>query len=332
MRRIIAGLLACLVPPVAGAGLPADNLAAAAAYSALHGEHSILVWENGRTVYERTSAQGKPPPRIYSITKSLVSIGVFRNALAGGLSIGQPAVYPVVRGVALADLMNQTSGLAGASDEFYSAGLKDKQPVLRALKRGGGGAFVYGPSHWEVLAEEIRLHRGTSLERWLGEFVPGARPDILARWRRDDRGALLFSTGARMNARELLSAGREVLRGMGDGRGRWPAEVRSLLSTGTSANAMYALGFWLNRGAAESGAREIAVESSLGNPRGSDYWRGGCLSKSAPPDLLAMIGTRGQRVYVVPSLGIVAIRLGAGPGFSDAGFLRRLFANGKVSG
>jgi hypothetical protein len=38
-----------------------------------------------------------------------------------------------------------------------------------------------------------------------------------------------------------------------------------------------------------------------------------------------MIGTRGQRVYVVPSRRLVVIRQGDGRGFSDAEFLRRIF-------
>jgi len=295
----------------------------AAAYSAAHGETSLLVWRGGRVVYER-GGRGAVPPRVFSITKSLVSIGVFRDAKAGGLSLGQLAGHGAARGVSLADLLNQTSGLAPAQREFYSEGLKNKEPVLRRLKRtGDGGTFVYGPSHWEVLAEEIRLRRGTSLEGWLRKFVPGADSAAVARWRRDEAGRLFFSTGARMNARDLLPAGREVLSGMG--RGRWPSEVRSLLATGTGANRMYALGFWLNRGVGVEGAREIAVESALGTAHDPGFWRSGCLSCVAPADLLAMIGTRGQRVYIVPSRDLVVIRLGSGRGFSDAEFLRRLF-------
>jgi hypothetical protein len=38
-----------------------------------------------------------------------------------------------------------------------------------------------------------------------------------------------------------------------------------------------------------------------------------------------MIGTRGQRVYVVPSRNLVVVRQGDGRGFSDAEFLRQLF-------
>lgn len=314
---------AVAVATVARAGAGEERIEQAAAYSAAHGEVALLIWRGGRVVYERGDRNGLPS-RVFSITKSLVSIGVFRDAKSGGLSLGQAAGHEAARGASLADLLNQTSGLPAAHREFYAQGLKDKEPVLQRLKRSGGGpAFVYGPSHWEVLAEEIGLRRGMTLEGWLRKFVPGANPAAVARWRRDDRGKLFFSTGARMEARDLLPAGREVVFGMA--RARWPAEVRALLSSGTAANRMYALGFWLNRGARGSGAREVAVESALGRDHGADFWRGGCLSRKAPADLLAMIGTRGQRVYIVPAQDLVVIRLGTGRGFSDAEFLRRLF-------
>jgi CubicO group peptidase (beta-lactamase class C family) len=321
MRRMLLALWCAACAAQAGTGL--QGLPKAAEYSASRGETSLLVWQNGRTVYERVR-QPDLPQRIFSITKSLVSIGIFRDAKTGGLSLAQPARHRAAQGVALSDLLNQVSGLPAMAREFYSQGLKDKGPLLGRLRvNGNGGAFVYGPSHWEVLAEEIREQRGPSVDRWVRKFVPGARSEALARWTRDDKGRLFFSTGARMQASDLVPAGREVIEGVQ--RGKWPAEVRTMLSRGTEANRMYALGFWLNRGAAEAGAREIDVEASLGRNRPAEFWRSGCLSRSAPSDLLAMIGTRGQRVYVVPSQNLVVVRQGEGSGFSDAEFLRRLF-------
>lgn len=323
--RVLFALCMSLAAACAAQALESANLQRAADYSAARGEHALLVWEKGRVVYERSSAENARHPRVFSLTKSLVSIGVFRDAQAGGLSLGQRAGHGAARGISLADLLNQTSGLSPASHEFYTKGMEDKQGVLRKLKRGDGGTFVYGPSHWEVLAEEIRLSRGSPLESWLRRFVPGARPDVVARWRRDGKGTLFFSTGARMSARDLLPAGREILKGMG--RASWPAEVRALLSSGTHANRMYALGFWLNRGASGAGAREIDVESSLGEPRGAQFWQDACLSHRAPVDLLAMVGSGGQRVYVVPSKDLIVIRLGGGASFSDSEFLGRLFGS-----
>jgi hypothetical protein len=98
-----------------------------------------------------------------------------------------------------------------------------------------------------------------------------------------------------------------------------------MLSQGTQANRMYALGFWLNRGSSFPEAREIDVESSLGRNQSAAFWSNACLCREAPSDLLAMIGTRGQRVYVVPSRNLVVVRQGDGRGFSDAEFLRQLF-------
>ena len=317
---VFSCLLAVSFAP-AFAGLPE-----AAAYSAAHGEKALIVTERGRVLLERGPALLQTP-RIFSITKSLVSIGVFRDALAGGLSLGQFVSRGPARGVQLADLLNQTSGLEPMSGAFYSEGLKDKGKVLQRLEAPRPDKeFVYGASHWEVLAEEILLVRGTPLSAWVQRFIPGTKPEILGRWRRDGRGRMFFSTGARMSARELLPAGQEVLKGMGRGPGKWPSAVKSLLSSGTGQNGMYALGFWLNRNAASGDAREIDVEDSLDPPPPARFWRNGCLSRSAPPDLLAMIGTGGQRVYIVPSRQLVIIRLAGGGAFSDAEFLGRYFA------
>lgn len=303
------------------AALDRGHLERAAEYSAKYRETSLLVWEKGRVIYERRAHIATP--RVFSITKSLVSMGVFRDMAGKGPSLNH-VVCGSFQGVALADLLNQTSGLPSASQEFYGAGLHDKQRVLRKLKSNGmRGTFVYGPSHWEVLGEEIRLHRGKSAVDWVRRFVPGATPSVVARWRRDDQGILFFSTGARMSAQELLPAGREVLRGVK--KNQWPPEVLSLLKNGAAANRMYALGFWLNRQKADAGARAVEVESVLGRPNSADFWKHKCLSLAAPPDLLAMIGTAGQRVYVAPSQNLIVIRLGERPGFSDAEFLGRLF-------
>jgi len=306
-------------------GIASADLLDAAAYSAAHGEKALVVSDRGRVVFERGSGLVQTP-RIFSITKSLVSIGIFRDAVSGGLSLGRPVSFTPASGARLADLLNQVSGLEPMSAEFYSEGLEDKQRVLGALKpaRRSRG-FLYGAAHWEVLAEEIVLVKGTPLEAWIRRFVPGAGPEVLARWRRDGRGRIFLSTGARMSARELLPATREVLAGMGKGPGRWPSEVRSLLESGTRQNEMYALGFWLNRSASLGDAREINVEDSLDPPPPAGFWRRGCLASSAPSDLLAMIGTGGQRVYIVPSKGLAIIRFGSGATFSDAEFLNRYF-------
>jgi CubicO group peptidase (beta-lactamase class C family) len=318
MRMLAAVVLATTIVAAPARELPdAAALERAAAVSARHGETALLVWCRGRTLLERGDGAA---PRVFSVTKSLVAIGVMRS----GAAISQPVANAAARGVALADLLNQTSGLPSAQSAFYTRGLKDKESVLRGLRREGSSLrFVYGPSHWEVLEAEVMQRTGNPAAEWLRRFVPGVAGALESRWRRDDAGRPFFSTGARLQVRELLPAAREVLRGIG--RGRWSAEARRLLASGTAANRMYALGFWLNRGAGQSGAREIPVEDVIGQERDPSFWRDGCLSRVAPDDLVAMVGTRGQRVYVVPSLDLIVIRQGLGAGFSDASFLSALF-------
>jgi len=41
--------------------------------------------------------------------------------------------------------------------------------------------------------------------------------------------------------------------------------------------------------------------------------------------MIAMVGSRGQRVYVSPSRKLVIVRLGSQAGFRDPDFLRRFF-------
>jgi hypothetical protein len=55
-----------------------------------------------------------------------------------------------------------------------------------------------------------------------------------------------------------------------------------------------------------------------------DGWGRACLSKAAPPDLLATVGSWNQRVYVSPSLDLVVVRQGGGTEFSDRDFLALL--------
>lgn len=140
MRRMLLALWCAACAAQAGTGL--QGLPKAAEYSASRGETSLLVWQNGRTVYERVR-QPDLPQRIFSITKSLVSIGIFRDAKTGGLSLAQPARHRAAQGVALSDLLNQVSGLPAMAREFYSQGLKDKGPLLGRLRVNGNLSLIH---------------------------------------------------------------------------------------------------------------------------------------------------------------------------------------------
>ena len=115
----------------------------------------------------------------------------------------------------------------------------------------------------------------------------------------------------------MLAGGKPVLRGS-----------LSEATRGSSANPMFALGFWNNRLAGSPGSREVDPEEVLELKWFRQNWRGTCLSHSAPSDLIASIGSGGQRQYVIPSMNLIVVRQGYMTKFSDGVFLRLLFGRG----
>ena len=101
-----------------------------------------------------------------------------------------------------------------------------------------------------------------------------------------------------------------------------PLGTASRKSRGSSANRAYSLGWWNNRAA--PGGREIDFEAALTPKWSAQNWNNVTLCRDAPPDLVASIGSRDQRLYVIPSLQLVVVRHGDGGSFSDARFLRLL--------
>ena len=56
-------------------------------------------------------------------------------------------------------------------------------------------------------------------------------------------------------------------------------------------------------------------------------WRGTCICRDAPTDLVAAIGSGYQRLFVVPSLDLIIVRQGVNAKFSDGDFLRIILAH-----
>jgi Beta-lactamase class C and other penicillin binding proteins len=304
----------------------------AARYSARHGESALLVWKNGRIVFER-QANGGADANIFSITKSLAALGALQAVARGDLRLDErvsdtlPAwrADPRKKHITVRQLLAQTSGLAPGYEELYGRAVRDKNAAALKLPAVAdpGARFVYGPSHYEALAALAARHNPPPVASWLRLPLTGLRP---ANVRRDGLGQPYFSAGARLTARQLLELGQFVRR-----RGRVvifpviPPRLLQEATTGSPANAMYGLGFWLNRNAGRAGVTERDVEEAIGAGLSPAQWKSSCLSREAPPDLVAMVGSRGQRVYVIPSRREIIVRLGHAPGFRDPDFLRAFY-------
>jgi hypothetical protein len=70
----------------------------------------------------------------------------------------------------------------------------------------------------------------------------------------------------------------------------------------------------------------VDAEAMLDKKWSQQSWRNACLSRAAPADLIACIGSYGQRLYIVPSMKLVIVRLAKDSKPNDAELLRLLFA------
>jgi hypothetical protein len=65
------------------------------------------------------------------------------------------------------------------------------------------------------------------------------------------------------------------------------------------------------------------MEKLLDLPWQSASWRSVCISKSAPADMVVGLGSHHQRLFIIPSMNALIVRLSSADSkFSDAYFLR----------
>jgi len=273
----------------------------------------------------------------FSITKSLAALAVVRATGEGWLEPDRPLgeVIPEWRAdprkcqVTVRMLVNQTAGFASGEAALYRGRIRDKGLAAIALPimDPPGERFRYGPASSEILAEVLRRklrQHGSSTEELLGELMRRIHvfsPD----WRKDEAGKFYLSTGAQFSVEDLGRLGQTVARlARGNNAAGLKAEVFQDFAAPRSANPMVAAGIWWNRHAEKPGAFPIEPERHLDKVHPPSFWNFACLANSIDPDWLAMVGSGGKRVYVLPSRDLVVARLGHSSCWNDGAFLRAI--------
>lgn len=315
----------------------ADELAfaAASAYSARHGGYALLVIERGKVRWEedRGGTLWAGGRRIFSGTKGFWILAALRAVQEGIFSLDTPVSEivtewrsdPAKREITVRELLNFTSGLEPAFF-LHTAQLPDRNTRALALPllARPGQAFLYGPASLQVFHEFFRrclLPRRETPTHFLETRV--LHPMGLGRQRylEDGSGNPLLATGFLLPPRQWAAIG-EVLVHQGAPIVR--PELMEEALRGSAVNPAFGMGFWNNRAAAWPAAREVNVEAMLSRPWRSQDWRNACLWRGGPPDLVAAIGSHGQRLYAIPSRGLIVVRQGFSDFFSDGDFLRLL--------
>jgi len=330
-------LAACA--PLAHAELERQALRDAADYSASRRGCSLLVVQHGQTLLEEypNGGDARLAHQIYSGTKAFFTLAVLVAAQDGLLRLDEPVANTISewRGssqrndITLRELMNFSDGL-DPSFHLHSDQVADRNALALRTPTVApiGTAFTYGPSHGQVLCEVLRRKLAARGEtpfgyvqhKVLNPLGIGAVP-----YRADAQGMPLVASGFQLTARQWSRFGLMMLgRGSIGRRELVPAKTFVQCWQGSRINPMFGLGFWLNTAATNPGARESDIENMLEKKWQEQDWHKRCICRSAPADLVAVVGSGYQRLFVIPSLELVIVRQGVNAKFSDAEFLRKI--------
>ncbi|MEP6699160.1 MAG: serine hydrolase domain-containing protein [Verrucomicrobiota bacterium] len=299
---------------------------AAAAYSTQQGGKSFLALQHGQILLEQNARE---PHKVYSGTKAFWNLAALAAAEDGLLNLDERVAetIPAWRNdarksqVTIRQLLDFSAGL----DPLFflhndDPGDRDRLAIDAPSVANPGASFIYGPSALQVFHQVLKekLHRESPTHylerRVLRPLGLGAQ-----RYLKDRADNPLLAAGWELSARQWSKLGELVLTG-----GAPVISSASLTQCwrGSSANRAYSLGWWNNRAA--PGGREFDFEDMLTLKWPRQNWRGACLCREAPSDLVACIGSGYQRLYVIPSLDLIVVRQSESGKFSDAHFLRLL--------
>lgn len=331
-------LLGLCASPVR-ADLTRQALRDAADYSAKRRGCSLLVLQHGKTLLEEYPNGGNPRKvhQIYSGTKAFFALATMVAAQERLLYLDEPVSHSITEWrsdsrrsqITLRQLLNFTDGLDPAF-HLHSDAVTDRNALaLRTpLVAGRGEAFTYGPSHGQVLCEVLRRKlatRGLTPYDYVRRKVLDPLDIGTVPYRADAKGMPLVASGFYLTARQWSKFGLLVLgRGTYSQRVLVPEPAFAQCFQGTRVNPMFGFGFWLNNYARNRGVSEPDIEDLLEKKWYDQEWHNRCICRNAPTDLVAVVGSGYQRLFVIPSLDLVIVRQGENAKFSDADFLRTL--------
>ncbi len=319
-------------PPPAAAKRPPEEMARyqlAAEYSAARSGHVLLILQAEEIVLE-AGQNGHPPREPHSLHSASESFWGLLAAAAdsdGLLDIDEPVSFtigefeaePWKRDMRIRQLLHLTSGLESGVRVLRrdrTPNLYERAIALEMVSRPGE-RFQYGPSHLFVFAEVLRRKlesRGADPLDYLKERILDRIGLAVADWDRDDAGNPDVAFGAKLSAREWAKFG--ILlgnRGVWQGRVSVASEAVEEVLQGSAASPAYGLGLWRNV------PRETPDASGTAAVRARTFYPDGL------PDMVVAAGVGNQRLYVIPSLDLVAVRFGGvDRRWRDQEFLARL--------
>jgi CubicO group peptidase (beta-lactamase class C family) len=336
--------------------------ARAAAYAASTDGQAVLVMHGGRVVYEQYMNGGAATKRsgLASGSKSFVGVAALAAVADGKLQLDRPvADYlsswradPRKSRITVRQLLSLESGLESGNPGTGCGG--PGKTWADAVNAGTfaepGAQFRYGPFPFIAGGAIIEQVTGEAFEAYLERRI--LKPlGIRVTWAvKCGDGKPQLAGGASMTARDWSVFGEFVrLDGQYNGRRILPPGAVRELYRPSGANPSYGMSWWL-AGATLQRNPAMGIEQADGAGAGGRGGRIGAIRRARaarggggarpvaerptwmPADLFMAAGMGKQRLYVIPSLELVIVRMGpivGGRTFTDLGFLEPLL-NSRV--
>lgn len=303
-----------------------ERAEAAARYSRKRGGLALLIVKEDAIAFEEAENgfDLRRAHHLWSGTKTFTCALAAAAEVDGRFTLGTEigAVLPLdARRASLTvrDLLSLTSGLSESpllTTDFLRAKpqIADKEAwTLREITavHDPGTRFRYAASAFAMFSAFARAALGEDPIEYLTRRVLEPIGYRSGGWVKDAAGHGWFSFGAYTSARSWARFGM-LLRDDGLFRGQQvlPGGLLSRCFEGSAAMPAYGLGIWLNRE-----ATQLWLPPAL---QGRFASKGPILLPGGPADLMAAAGYNDNRLYVIPSEGLVIVRFGKGdPSFED---------------
>ena len=306
-----AGAEPVAVPP-ASVDLDPGLVEQAVGYATARGALSVRVQRRGCLVATSgwDAATGSALLPAWSMTKSVVAVAVGRAAQLGLVSVDDPigrhlqVADPAKAALTIRHFLTQTSGLrmAWASDLLEAASADSVASVLaRPFEAVPGTTYNYAQTAVTVLVAVVEAAAGEDFQRFVARelFTPIGIGAGEWRWGRDSVGRTHGFFALDIAPRAMARIGQLLLQdGSWAGRRLLAPGFVDEARAGTAANPCYGFLIWTNAGE--------TCRSSFPAPELQDRrW-----SPALPPDAFGFGGLFDQQVVIVPSLELVAVRMG----------------------
>lgn len=307
---------------------------AAAAYSERENGRALMVLRGDEVIFEdyENDVGAEEPTEIYSGTKSFSCATAMLAIEDGFLDLDEPAADTLTewqdnRGdIKVRQLLQFTSGLKEAYWRLTYDGLivnqrvEDKYQVAvdQPLHSAPGSTFEYNGTHLLAFGELIKRKLDRDPVDYLTERVFDPIGMRFSGWNRDPDGNAMLAFGAWTTANEWLKYGVLVRDdGLWQGEQVMAPGAFSACFSGSKQMPAYGLNWWLNAEITDEQAKLVPAAGVVG----------GRLFPSAPADTVTAAGAMDSRLYIIPSLDLVIVRMGGGSlGWKDDEFLAEILA------